>query len=216
MSSSFPPLSLSLSLSPSLSSPTSPDHFTSLKLQHTEALQKVQEQNVLITQLEADLSLVHPYLPVRGEGEGQDATPSSADILSEAIKDISGRSERKSVGEMTGADSLLPIVSSQRERFKQRNIELEAVSLDILLYDSVYHTISQYILVYLCISCYLCSCQYTSVYLAYHSSISLNILLYLSTCQYTSVHVYRSVYFWYICVHAGVPPAEADHFSAPA
>ena len=106
------------------------DHFTSLKLQHTEALQKIQEQNTLIGRLESDLSLVHPYLPVRGEGEGQDATPTSAEIISEAIKDIHARapSERKSVGEMTGADSLLPIVSSQRERFKQRNMELEAVS----------------------------------------------------------------------------------------
>ncbi len=28
----------------------------------------------------------------------------------------------------SGMDSLLPIVSSQRERFKQRNVELEAVS----------------------------------------------------------------------------------------
>ena len=28
-----------------------------------------------------------------------------------------------------GAESLLPIVSSQRERFKQRNAELEAVSV---------------------------------------------------------------------------------------
>ena len=29
---------------------------------------------------------------------------------------------------VAGADSLLPIVSSQRERFRQRNVELEAVS----------------------------------------------------------------------------------------
>ena len=101
-------------------------------MQHTEALQKIQEQNILIGRLETDLSLVDPYLPVRGEGEGQDATPSSADIISEAVKDIHVSTERKSVGEMTGADSLLPIVSSQRERFKQRNVELEAVSLDNL------------------------------------------------------------------------------------
>ena len=98
-------------------------------MQHTEALQKVQEQNALISRLESDLSLVHPYLPIRGEGEGQDASPSSADIISEAIKDIHVPSERKkSMGEVTGADSLLPIVFSQRERFKQRNMELEAVS----------------------------------------------------------------------------------------
>ena len=35
--------------------------------------------------------------------------------------------EREGVGSEAGADSLLPIVSSQRERFKQRNMELEAV-----------------------------------------------------------------------------------------
>ena len=30
-------------------------------------------------------------------------------------------------GDSSGVDSLLPIVTSQRERFKQRNLELEAV-----------------------------------------------------------------------------------------
>lgn len=105
-------------------------------MQHTEALQKIQEQNALICRLESDLSLVHPYLPVRGEGEGQDATPSSAEIISEAIKDIGVPPERKSIGEITGADSLLPIVTSQRERFKQRNLELEAVSEPVLFIAS--------------------------------------------------------------------------------
>ena len=37
-----------------------------------------------------------------------------------------GRGERGG-SESEGASSLLPIVSSQRERFKQRNSELEAV-----------------------------------------------------------------------------------------
>lgn len=32
-------------------------------------------------------------------------------------------------GDSSGVDSLLPIVTSQRERFKQRNLELEAVRL---------------------------------------------------------------------------------------
>ena len=104
-------------------------------MQHTEALQKVQEQNALIGRLESDLSLVHPYLPIRGEGEGQDAMPSSAEIISEAIKDISVPLERKSISEIAGADSLLPIVTSQRERFKQRNLELEAVSVQVFIYS---------------------------------------------------------------------------------
>ena len=102
------------------------DHFNSLQQQHTSTLQTVQEQSTLIKQLESDLSLVQPYIPVREEGEVQAAPPTSADIISEALKDV--QVERKSAGEVRGADSLLPIVSSQRERFKQRNLELEAVS----------------------------------------------------------------------------------------
>ena len=35
-------------------------------------------------------------------------------------------------GDSSGVDSLLPIVTSQRERFKQRNLELEAVRVQIL------------------------------------------------------------------------------------
>ena len=56
------------------------------------------------------------------------ATSSSATIMFEALRDVSGGGGggggREGEG---GADSLLPIVSSQRERFKQRNVELEAV-----------------------------------------------------------------------------------------
>ena len=62
------------------------DHFSSLQQQHTDTLQTVQEQKDLIVQLEADLSLVQPYLPLREEGEGQANAPSSADLLSEALK----------------------------------------------------------------------------------------------------------------------------------
>ena len=62
------------------------DHFSSLQQQHTDTLQTVQEQKDLIVQLETDLSLVQPYLPLREEGEGQANAPSSADLLSEALK----------------------------------------------------------------------------------------------------------------------------------
>jgi len=64
-----------------------PDHFTSLQGQHSDALQTVQEQKDLIGRLEADLMQVQPYLPVRTEGEGQ-ASPSSAEIISEALRDM--------------------------------------------------------------------------------------------------------------------------------
>lgn len=51
--------------------------------------------------------------------------------MSEVLRDVGGGGgkgrEREGVGSEGGADSLLPIVSSQRERFKQRNMELEAV-----------------------------------------------------------------------------------------
>ena len=65
------------------------------------------------------------------EREGQATSPTSADFLSEALRDVQGESARVNNGAsdmVGGADSLLPIVSSQRERFKQRNVELEAVS----------------------------------------------------------------------------------------
>ena len=55
--------------------------------------------------------------------------------MSEVLRDMGGGEGRGGGGgggrgatsEATSADSLLPIVSSQRERFKQRNTELEAV-----------------------------------------------------------------------------------------
>ena len=45
------------------------DHFASLQSQHDHALQSVQDQKQLITQLESDLARVRPFLPPRTEGE---------------------------------------------------------------------------------------------------------------------------------------------------
>ena len=64
--------------------------------------------------------------------EGKEAgtsQPSSADIISEAVRDVETDGAKVNVSSdvLSGASSLLPIVSSQRERFKQRNVELEAV-----------------------------------------------------------------------------------------
>lgn len=117
-------------------------HFSSLQTQHSELLQTVQEQKNLIGQLESDLLRVQPYIPHRPEAGGQAATSPSASIMSELLRDVGGGGrggggggggrggEEEEVervrGSDGGADSLLPIVSSQRERFRQRNMELEA------------------------------------------------------------------------------------------
>ncbi|XP_003384163.1 PREDICTED: protein CASP-like [Amphimedon queenslandica] len=90
-------------------------HFSSLQRQHNETLQSVQDQQLLINQLETDLAQIQPYLPPRPEAEGQ---ASSSEFIAEAVKDI--HPERNDEG------SLLAIVTSQRERLKQRNMELEA------------------------------------------------------------------------------------------
>jgi len=113
------------------------EHFSSLQQEHSAALQMTQDQKNLIVQLEKDLSSVQPYLPLQQGSEGAASTNSSlpAVIMSEALRGTSAMAT--GVGgtggvvalEMAGggAESLLPIVSSQRERFKQRNAELEAV-----------------------------------------------------------------------------------------
>lgn len=75
--------------------PTSLDHFTSLQGQHNDALQTVQEQKNLIGRLETDIMHVQPYLPTRTEGEGQ-ASPSSAEIISEALRDVQLETQRSS------------------------------------------------------------------------------------------------------------------------
>lgn len=103
------------------------NHFSSLKQQQMQSLHSMQEQRELIGQLEMDLSRVRPYLPVRTEGEGQDSS-SAADIISEAVRGAERpkRQQSEEDAAASSAASLLPIVSSQRERFKQRNTELEA------------------------------------------------------------------------------------------
>ena len=101
----------------------------SLEQQHKESLQTTQEQKTLILKLEADLSQVQPFLAVGVEGTKE--TSISAEIISNALRDVeTDRAKVSMSGDAVGgASSLLPIVSSQRERFKQRNMELEAVSL---------------------------------------------------------------------------------------
>ena len=79
---------------------------------------------------------MQPYLPLQQGSECAAPNNSSlpAVIMSEALRGSSAVATGGGNGGVAalevaggGAESLLPIVSSQRERFKQRNVELEAV-----------------------------------------------------------------------------------------
>ncbi|XP_076048011.1 protein CASP-like isoform X5 [Oratosquilla oratoria] len=95
----------------------------------------VTEQKCLITQLESDLTSVHSLSTMyRGEGEG---SPSIPELVAEAVRESTSSSPTPAVVApspahggappdfSSAAESLLPIVSAQRERFRQRNDELE-------------------------------------------------------------------------------------------
>ncbi|XP_066455747.1 protein CASP isoform X4 [Eleutherodactylus coqui] len=99
-----------------------------LQLQFTEAVSTVAEQKDLISKLEHDLSTIQSMSSVqRPDAEGA-AVPSMEKIpdpVKEATALFFGYSASTPIpeGQM---DSLLSIISSQRERFRARNQELEA------------------------------------------------------------------------------------------
>ncbi|KAM4795282.1 protein CASP isoform 2-T2 [Rhinophrynus dorsalis] len=102
-----------------------------LQLQFTEAVTTMSEQKNLISKLEHDLSTIQSLSSVqRPDAEGSDIT--SMETIPEPIKEAtalfygytsSSASTPLPEGQM---DSLLSIISSQRERFRARNQELEA------------------------------------------------------------------------------------------
>lgn len=96
-----------------------------LSKDYMEAVSTLQEQQGLIRQLEKDLAnmkLCSSFY--RGEGEGQAAQPLASELVAEAVKEVSDGSPIPEPS--NAAESLLPIVTSQRERFRQRNEELES------------------------------------------------------------------------------------------
>ncbi|XDV31576.1 hypothetical protein PO909_002564 [Leuciscus waleckii] len=102
--------------------------YASLQLEFSAAVKTSAEQKELILKLEQDLSTIQTMS--RPDAEGAD---SSAVIVPEPIKEATalfsgaGGSPQADLpqGQM---DSLLSIISSQRERFRLRNQELEAAS----------------------------------------------------------------------------------------
>ncbi|ELT91707.1 hypothetical protein CAPTEDRAFT_219049 [Capitella teleta] len=101
-----------------------------LQEQYNEAFITITDQKQLIAQLEEDLRNVNALSSMfRGEGEGE-ATSHSAEFVADAVKDVAIPPSH--LGDApplkSAADSLLPIVQSQRERFRVRAQELEAES----------------------------------------------------------------------------------------
>lgn len=119
---------------------------TSLKLANTELSEQVKklqrelgeaagtvaEQKSLIEQLEEDLRNVNALSSMfRGDAEGE---PSTKDPVTEVVADMVREVTPQTAGLETSltrsaADSLLPIVQSQRERYRIRAQELEAQTL---------------------------------------------------------------------------------------
>eukprot|EP00117_Sycon_ciliatum_P025414 scpid64542/ scgid21102/ Protein CASP len=125
-----------------------------LEQESVDLRESCRRQKDLITQLEMDLISVQSLLPSRTEGEGQAADSSTATTetlnqssspswqpaqlplspatskppISAILPGSGGGSGSSSSAGVNASsnDSLLPIVSSQRERFRQRNLELEA------------------------------------------------------------------------------------------
>lgn len=102
--------------------------YNQLQDQYSEAVSSLQEQKHLITQLEEDLRSVNALSSMfRGDAEGEAGTPSQcAEFVADAVKDLTQATATPTDSLKSAADALLPIVQSQRERFRTRAQELEA------------------------------------------------------------------------------------------
>lgn len=109
--------------------------YGKLQEQYAEAFNTITEQKQLIGQLEDDLQSVNALSAMfRGDAEGEAVTNTSqnAEFVASLIKDSSQPAVLSAVDPValkTAADSILPIIQSQRERFRLRAQELETVTL---------------------------------------------------------------------------------------
>ncbi|XP_041504276.1 protein CASP isoform X6 [Microtus oregoni] len=100
-----------------------------LQIRLTEATTKVVEQKELIARLEQDLSTIQSIQRPDAEGASEQGLEKIPEPIKEATALFSGPSVPTSGTLPEGqVDSLLSIISSQRERFRTRNQELEAES----------------------------------------------------------------------------------------
>ncbi|XP_077862723.1 protein CASP-like [Saccoglossus kowalevskii] len=100
--------------------------YDTLQKDYGEVVSSVQEQKELVAQLEKDLLSVNAVSALyRGEGEGQAQPNISSELVADAVRDSATLAHAPPEPSPGTADSLLPIISSQRERFRVRNQELE-------------------------------------------------------------------------------------------
>ncbi|CAO2630012.1 Protein CASP [Lemmus lemmus] len=100
-----------------------------LQIRLTEATAKVIEQKELIARLEQDLSTIQSIQRPDAEGASEQGLEKIPEPIKEATALFYGPSVPTSGTLPEGqVDSLLSIISSQRERFRTRNQELEAES----------------------------------------------------------------------------------------
>ncbi|KAG7270291.1 hypothetical protein CRUP_037515 [Coryphaenoides rupestris] len=106
--------------------------YTELQLEFGSAVRTSTEQKELIMKLEWDLSTIQSMSSLaRPDADGSDLT--NMDAIPEPIKEASAMFTGTGVSPQTELpqgqmDSLLSIISSQRERFRSRNQELETES----------------------------------------------------------------------------------------
>ncbi|XP_053376452.1 uncharacterized protein LOC128547513 [Mercenaria mercenaria] len=106
--------------------------YQQLQTEYVELGTTVQEQKSLISQLEDDLRNVNALSSMfRGEGEGVESVTPGAEMVASAVKEVStaAMTPQSPDGSKSAADSLLPIVQSQRERYRVRAQELEAQTI---------------------------------------------------------------------------------------
>ncbi|XP_032823382.2 protein CASP [Petromyzon marinus] len=112
--------------------------FSELQEEHSEAVKVGAEQKQLIIQLEHDLSTLHSMGSItRPDAEGTEYTSTPMENVPDPVREASSRFFAPATrGEAPSSpsvelppgqvDSLLSIISSQRERFRLRNQELES------------------------------------------------------------------------------------------
>ncbi|XP_055752604.1 uncharacterized protein LOC129832506 [Salvelinus fontinalis] len=107
--------------------------YADLQLEFSSAVQSSAEQRALILKLEHDLSSIQTMSSMlRPDADGADLT-SMIDTIPEPIKEATAMFAGLPQGELPQGqmDSLLSIISSQRERFRSHNQELEAESRSV-------------------------------------------------------------------------------------
>lgn len=106
--------------------------YNKLQENYKEAASTITEQKGMISQLEEDLRSVNALSSMfRGTAEGIEAKPTTptTEMMADFVKEMTPPVNDGDKSTLTAASSLLPIVQSQRERYRIRAQDLEAQNL---------------------------------------------------------------------------------------